>query len=1235
MKNFTLLFLALMICSASQSQNHNRVYITTVTPAVNTGMNYSPWLNDNLNDLIANVWSPTNGQYVDVSLALQTRTKVERLSFYDYEGVFTEHPAQIYAAIGNRRVFIGLFIGEAYLRFVDFNLSTPILADSIIVRKHGNSIPQKVRVYGQKVKKESVITFTTLINRVVGDTTFNLIASSTNNQMPITFTSSNPQIVSILNVNGVWKGRPVAPGVANIIASQGGNAEYDTAQELRQSQTITSTLTQDSGRIFISSIVPAVITGMNYSAWLDDNTNNLIQSVWSAANMRYVDVALALEAKSHITKVSLYDHQGIFPNLPVTVYAAEGTRRTLIGTFTGESYLSWVNLNLPIPVTADSIIIRKYGNNIPQKIKIFGIKVPAKKETIINFLSLTAKVVGDSPFDLVATSNNLLSPIVFKSSNPGVVSVSNISGRWKATIIAVGVATIFAIQQGNNEFLPGTANQQQVVTNALVLTRGKIPMEAKRWYQLNNTSNNLEKLFDGRTDEAHFPGWGLILSNFDAYYPLIAGEEMIIDSIRMFDGANSNADLPMTISIITDTWQRIPIATFTGTKYMEWVGPYPDRSTNTSSFKLDNPIKNARYLVINNNWNYPTELEFFGSYKSPLPQTTFTKSVKLKDVFGVNAFEWDFEEPNNPTVIDTSRMRAIKNFTGVRHYIDWEKLELQEGSYKYNPTYSGGWNYDAIYDSCKAAGIEVLACLKTTPGWMQNTYPATERDAENVPVRYGRDFTVPGSYIEQARVAFQYAARYGINKSVNPALLSVNSMPRWTDDQVNVVKIGLGLIKYIECDNERDKWWKGRKGYQTAREYAANLSAFYDGHKNTMGAGIGIKNADSSMKVVMGGIALASTDYVKGMIDWCKQYRGYKPDGSVNLCWDIINYHLYSNDAKSSQGGNATRGAAPEMAETGEVAEEFVKLAHEAANDMPVWVTECGYDVNQESPLKAIAIGNKTVLETQADWILRTALLYARKGIEKVFFYQLYDENINSDGQFGSMGLINSNRTRKPAADFMNQVNRNFGEYSYKQTLNADPIVDRYEYEGNSVYMLVMPTETNRTVAYTLDLRDTDSATIFSLAIGADKMRESRVAVPGGRLTINVSETPVFIKPIIKLTDAVSYRAQTTSTDEIKPLNIASVEEGLKTNDDFSPGLFPNPAVDFVNLTLSNSNMKDISVLILETGTGRTVKRFEYKKSQLSFSKQIDIKNLPGGFYSVLVKQGEKQKVINILKIFK
>ena len=326
------------------------------------------------------------------------------------------------------------------------------------------------------------------------------------------------------------------------------------------------------------------------------------------------------------------------------------------------------------------------------------------------------------------------------------------------------------------------------------------------------------------------------------------------------------------------------------------------------------------------------------------------------------------------------------------------------------------------------------------------------------------------------------------------------------------LEVGMGLIKYIECDNERDKWWKGRQAYQTGREYAANLSAFYDGNKGTMGNNIGVKTADSTMQVVMGGVALTTTDYLRGMIDWCKQYRGYKADGSVNLCWDIINYHYYASNAQNNPSSSANHGVAPELSLSDSIAGAFLKTAHQYANDIPVWVTECGYDTNPWSPYHVNAVGSKTVLATQADWILRTSLAYARAGIQKVFFYELYDDNSSSGGSYATSGLLNNDRSRRPSADYIKQVNSLFGNYSYVQTLSTSPIADKYSLNDSAfMYTVYMPTASNQTASYTLNLGSADSAIIYTPTIGSNNMTATTMATTSGSITITATETPVFI----------------------------------------------------------------------------------------------------------------------------
>lgn len=488
----------------------------------------------------------------------------------------------------------------------------------------------------------------------------------------------------------------------------------------------------------------------------------------------------------------------------------------------------------------------------------------------------------------------------------------------------------------------------------------------------------------------------------------------------------------------------------------------------------------------------------------------------LKNMFGINSYEWNFlQNPHNlndASHIYEPKMELIKCFSGVRHYLDWSKIEPTQGSYTFNPANNGGWNYDALYQRCKQDNIEVLTCLKNCPDWLSNTYPADQRDGENVPAPYGLNREAPASYILQAKAAFQFAARYGYNQHVSPALVKVNTKPRWTADPVNEAKIGMGLVKYIECDNERDKWWKGKKAQQTAREYAANLSAFYDGDKGRLGKNVGVKTADPSMQVVMCGLASADARYVQDMIAWCKQNRGYKADGSVNLCFDVINYHYYPNDSKQHFNGRATRGIAPELSEAAKVADDFVNLSNNTPKHPEVWVTETGYDINPQSPQRAMAIGNKPATVTQADWLLRSALLFNRHGIKRVFYYQLFDDN-NSATQYATSGLADgATLKRRPAADYILQATKLMGNYTYKATLSNDPLVDVYQLGQKKMYILLIPDETGRTANCQLSLGNAKTALIHSLKIGTDAMDTQTIKTNNGKLTIKVTETPIFVE---------------------------------------------------------------------------------------------------------------------------
>jgi len=506
-----------------------------------------------------------------------------------------------------------------------------------------------------------------------------------------------------------------------------------------------------------------------------------------------------------------------------------------------------------------------------------------------------------------------------------------------------------------------------------------------------------------------------------------------------------------------------------------------------------------------------------------LPQINYVRPgapVPLKNMFGINAYEWNFEEnpgsPNDRKHIYEDNMALIKTFSAVRHYLNWDRMEGgNQGDYSFNPVLSGGWDYDIIYQRCKQEGILVVADLKNIPDWMMNTYPASSRNNDNAPVIYGKSLDDPASYIDQAKMAFQFAARYGYNKNADKSLVKVVTKKRWNNDIPNEPNIGMGLIKYIECGNERDRWWGPDETHQTAEQYAANMSAFYDGNMGKLGPNAGVKTADPNMQVVMGGLASANINYVQRMINWCKTHRGYKKDGSINLCFDVINYHLYSNNGDVRTHKRATTGIAPELSNDGSIANAFVKLANSLPQHPEVWLTEAGYDINQESYQKAESIGTKTVLQDQADWILRTSLLYIRYGIKRVFYYQLFDDHAGGTTQYATSGL-NEGIKRRPAADFILQTTKLMGDYNYIKTISRDPLVDQYTLGKKTMYVLTIPDETGRKGAYTLDLGKAKTANIYHPKAGADVMDKSVVNTVNGKIKIEVTETPVFVEVVLK-----------------------------------------------------------------------------------------------------------------------
>jgi hypothetical protein len=97
----------------------------------------------------------------------------------------------------------------------------------------------------------------------------------------------------------------------------------------------------------------------------------MVASAWTG-NSKWVDITVKIAQTALINKISLYDFEGVFTDYPAQIYAQNGTQKTLLATFDSSTYKTWVSYKPGQSVLADAIVVHKFGNNIPQKINVYG-----------------------------------------------------------------------------------------------------------------------------------------------------------------------------------------------------------------------------------------------------------------------------------------------------------------------------------------------------------------------------------------------------------------------------------------------------------------------------------------------------------------------------------------------------------------------------------------------------------------------------------------------------------------------------------------------------------------------------------------------------------------------------------------------------------------------------------------------------------------------------------------------
>ncbi|WP_417589221.1 T9SS type A sorting domain-containing protein [Owenweeksia hongkongensis] len=558
---------------------------------------------------------------------------------------------------------------------------------------------------------------------------------------------------------------------------------------------------------------------------------------------------------------------------------------------------------------------------------------------------------------------------------------------------------------------------------------------------------------------------------------------------------------------------------------------------------------NTRYLML----EFPStkavvsEIVLYGystSSKTPIPARTFHSPPLMEDFLGTNALH------NEP--ID--KLRCVGS---IREYHPWQWDEGNGSSsypgypnnqYAWSPSWvSGpgwGWDFDQTYTSFLNAGLDLSPCLQQTAPYMLDK----STNVDQKPISLNDDPENPNSYEEHARYLYQFTARYG-STTVPPSKLMLRpGQP---------VHSGLNLIKYIENNNEPDKWWRGREGYFSPFEMAAMCSADYDGHEGRMGDGYGAKNADPNIQFVMGGLTILGLEYIKSMKLWSDIHR------TSGFPADVLNFHHYSNSS-GGQDQAMKDGISPEDDSLKYKLKEIVEYRDRYLPGKEIWLSEFGYDTNPNSPQGARAIGQNDVYEVQAQWLLRSYLEMAAAGIDRAHVYFFADLNALNPNKFNSSGLVNEKwygYQPKTSWYYIYAMKKALRGYRFGQEIaSQNSSVNVYRFDNDStatsIYVAWCNTSTDKTINnFKINLGDALGATLLELNKTDTVCTESALQLKNkGDVKVCLSERPIFIRAVhSNSTDCIEVEAKNTihlQLDQQGQASItpADVDNGSKSN---------------------------------------------------------------------------------------
>lgn len=485
----------------------------------------------------------------------------------------------------------------------------------------------------------------------------------------------------------------------------------------------------------------------------------------------------------------------------------------------------------------------------------------------------------------------------------------------------------------------------------------------------------------------------------------------------------------------------------------------------------------------------------------------------------------------------------------IREYHNWNHYEAANDYYKWDNItkypHNYTWpNHNKFMDACQNLGVQVLVDVLENPSWVSSTpIPNNTGDGSNA-----------SDYMERLDFLGQLVARYGSKKFDNSLLK--------TTDKVS----GLNYIKYYEDENEPDYWWKTPKW--PAENYAKYCNAAHNGYGVETSDEyplLGIKSVDPDAKHVLAGLAGRDSTYFHEILE--------ASEGRVPF--DVLNVHMYCTDhSKAFSPENEIYGYEKGFS-------NFFKWRNRVLPDVPVWITEFGWDTylspdNKHSYTYA-------PFEQQANYLMRSFFIFLKMGFEKAFMFMATDGNSSNLTQYSSSGLFkdkSSGYEKKPSWYYLATMQNVLGDFVYSRIIAyAEKVGENEVYclefvnpeNNNKVYALwtrktYSQTDNGATTSYQMNLEFIPKEAYSVFPGNFDKQGEwVNIENPGTIIDLNLTETPQFL--------VVSEKE--TGFDRVE-------------SDKFLVNVFPNPSSGRVKLSVIDHTKSNVNIAVYSS-TGQLV----------------------------------------------